>query len=132
MRANEKQMMIDTYKDQFNYYFLSGEKSERELTRLNAMKDMMKLFFTKQEIMNIENSVRITSVYGKSHFESLESWQRQIEKEQGLKAFPFSWTIEGLELIEQEYDFIYNSMDQYKGMKIALDFAYKTLNKEAA
>lgn len=130
MRQNEKQAIINLYEKQFNYYLLSGEQSETERISLNAMKEMLLLFFTKQEVMTIENNIRITSLYSKSHFESIESWQRQIEREQGVKTFPFPWTKQGLDMIEEQYDYIY-SMDQYKGMKTALDFAYKTLNKAA-
>jgi hypothetical protein len=128
MRANEKQMMIDTYKQQFKHFLVSNG-SDFERLQLDGMKTMLKLFFSDMEIMSIENSVRVTSKYAISHFESIESWLRQIEKEQGITAVPFSWDNKGLDKIEMGYDFLFT---EYKGFKTAFELAYKAINKEAA
>lgn len=131
MKANEKKAMIDLYKNQFNYYIQSND-SDYERLQVNAMKQMLNLFFSKKEIMDIENSVRITNEYVKGYFENIESWLRQIEKEQQIEAVIFSWDNKGLELIEDQYDWLYNTNNDYKGLKLAMDFAYKVINKEAA
>jgi hypothetical protein len=127
MKKQEKEMMISLYKEQFNYFLLSGEQSESEKLRLNGMKQMLVLFLTKQEIATIENKLRITKEYKQSYFESVESWQRQIEKEIGEKAFPFSWTVEGIEQVKSAYDWVYETYKEYKGMKSAIEYAYSSL-----
>jgi hypothetical protein len=128
MRQNEKQSMIELYTKQFNYYLLSGEQSESERLLLQGQKQMLQLFFTSKEINAIENNIRVTSKYKKDYFLNIESWLRQIEKEQGEKEILFSWNKEGIEKVYNHYDWL---LEEYNGFKLALTNTFNVLNKAA-
>jgi hypothetical protein len=126
MKATEKQMMINTYKDQFALYLHS--ESDFEKLQLNGMKSMLKLFFSEKEINQIENSVRVTNEYRKDLFQVVESWLRQIEKEQEIKEYLFTWDMKGLKKVKFNYDYI---LEEYKGLKGAIEILENTLQRAA-
>jgi hypothetical protein len=128
MRQNEKQSMIELYTKQFNYYLLSGEQSESERLLLQGQKQMLQLFFSPKEINAIENNIRVTSKYKQDYFLNIESWLRQIEKEQGEKEILFSWNMEGIEKVYNHYDWL---LEEYNGFKLALQNTFNVLNKAA-
>jgi hypothetical protein len=128
MKSNEKQAMINTYKNQFNHYLMSNG-SEYEELQLNGMKNMMELFFSKKEINSIENEIRINNnQYRKDLFLVVESWLTQIEKEKGVKEYLFTWDMKGLKKVKFNYDYL---LDEYKGLRGAIEILENTLQKAA-
>jgi hypothetical protein len=126
MRKQEKEIMINTYKEQFARYMVN--ESDFEKLQLDGQKTMMKLFFTDKEINAIENSVRITNEYLKEQYLNIESWLHQIEKEQGIKEFLFSWDKEGIKKVNRNYNWLF---EDYKGLKLSIEMIEKSLQKAA-
>ncbi|WJV20723.1 hypothetical protein QU593_09935 [Rossellomorea marisflavi] len=128
MKKQEKEMMINEFQKQFQYYLLSGEESEVERTLLQGERRMMKLFFTNKEINLIENNVRVTSDYIKECFLVIESWLRQIEKEQGETELLFTWDLDGLNKVYSHYDWL---LKEYKELGLALNNTYRAFERVA-
>jgi hypothetical protein len=135
MRANEKQMMIEAYENEFKH-LLALENMKMDTDRQKAIimgqKSMLKLFFSAKEINTIENKIRVNgNGYLTDRFENIESWLRTIEKDMGEKEILFTWDIEGVENVTNHYDWLMND-EKYRGLFLTLNMTMESLEKRAA
>lgn len=144
MDLQSREQMIERYKYTFQYYLLSlennkGEVSERERYMYLGRKEMMEVFFSKEEINSIENEMRVYgNDYLKSIFETVENWIDKLYRNCLIvEKILFTYDKRGIERVKNECDYILNDIEfmdgEYKGFANAIQLIeeyYKNRKEE--
>lgn len=118
MTTKEKELMINEYKKQFSFCLSFNNVTNQY--ELDGMRRMMFLFFEKSEILNIENTTKVTKEHHRDLFLNIESWLRQIHNNFGGDVPLFEWGYMGVRRIYNSYDWVFE-LEEYKGFLLAIE-----------